>query len=228
MTNNDLLSLSKRGLIPGPHESEEAFLNRAQESVSSTTPISLPLFGFCVDWIEVRYSNKKLPFWEGAALWTGEECYIQLREGFKTGRYLGYSREEVLTHEAVHAARVAFEEPKFEEVLAYRTSQNSLRKWVGPLFRRPWESAVLVCSLGAAVFGYFWMPLAILGCLGARLARAQFILTRCLRKIPLSGLVCLSDKEINQFSKLSSEEIKRALQQDTTFRGRFLRVRIFP
>lgn len=228
ITNNDLLSLAKRGLIPGPHEGEEAFLNRVQEAVPRTAPIPLPLFGLCIDWIDVRYSNKNLPFWEGAALWTGEECYVQLRKGFKTGRYLGYQREEVLAHEAVHAARIAFDEPRFEEVLAYRTSKSSLRKWGGPLFRRPWESAVLICSLSAAVFGYFWVPLFILGYLGARLARSQLILTRCLRKIPLSGLACLSDKEIDRFSKLSSEEIKAALQQDPTFRGRFLRVMIFP
>lgn len=232
ITEDELLGLGRRGYIPGPSEDEAVFLKRVLKAAPQSDhwdeaqPITLPLFGFSVDWVPIHYSNKNLPFWEGAAMWIGEDFSIQMREGFKKGSYLGYKREEVLAHEAVHAARMAFEEPKFEEVLAYRTSKNILRKWVGPLFQKPWETVVLMLSLAAAPLGYFWVPLMALGLLGIRLAWTQWILSRCLKKLPLSIVVCLTDKEIRRFSRLSLSEIETYLKNDQTLRGYFLKVKL--
>ncbi len=186
ITDADLLSYAKRGLIPGPAEEGEAFLKRA----SKCPPLfqeawEADVYGFTVDWVPCLYSNKKLPFWEGAATWISEEgISVQLRKEFKKGKYMGYQRKEVLSHEAVHAARCAFEEPRFEEILAYRTSCNPVRRWLGPLFRKPWESiAFLLCF----PFGLYLL---------FRLMRDQRLLTRALKKITPSILVCLTDEEI--------------------------------
>lgn len=225
--DNELLAWGCRGIIPGPQEDEDTFLKRAtaciqQEGWEEAAPITLSLFGFSIDWVPLHYSNKNLPFWEGAATWIGEEYSIQLREGFKKGRYLGYQRSEVLAHEAVHAARMAFNEPQFEEALAYRTAKSGLRKWIGPIFRKPWESLVFILSLGAIPLGYLWIPLFFLSLLGIRLLMTQWALQQCLKKLPLFLVVCLTDKEIWHFSRLPLSRIHDKLKKDPTLRGRYL------
>jgi len=228
MNENDF----HRGLIPGPSEDEKTFLERISRLTTQPNQeqeahvITLNLFGFSVDWVPVFYSNQELPFWEGAATWIGQTPSIQLRENFKKGSYLGYRREEVLAHEAIHAARIAFEEPQFEEVLAYRTSKNRLRKWAGPLFRKSWESAVFMISLVPAFLGYFWIPLAALGWLSIRLAWTQWTLQRCLRKLPLSLIVCLTDAEIRKFSRLSLADIQAHFENDQSLRGNLIRLKL--
>ena len=69
---------------------------------------------------------------------------IQLRHGFKKGRYLFCDRDEVLRHEAVHAIRLTFNEPRFEEILAYFHSKKKWRRFLGPLFRTPKEALIFV------------------------------------------------------------------------------------
>jgi len=97
------------------------------------------LYGVFPKWIPMTYSNRGLLPWQGAALWVfGEKIpLIQLRKGFKKGRFLFYSRDEVLNHEILHALRVAFNEPRFEEILAYEHSASRWRQFLGPLFRKP-------------------------------------------------------------------------------------------
>lgn len=233
---NDLywLHWGRRGLIPGPYESEEEFLARVsnlkvepdQNLWERSHKITSHLFDFSIDWVPLYFSNKKLSFWEGAALWVSKSPAIQLRENFKKGSYLGYKLEEVLAHEAVHAARILFEEPQFEEVLAYRTSKNRLRKWIGPLFRKPWEAFVFMLTFGASLLGYFWLPLSFLAWLGFKLAWAQWTLQRCLKKLPLSVVVCLTDEEIRRFSSLPLAEIEAHFENDQTLRGHSIKCRI--
>lgn len=40
-------------------------------------------------------------------------------------------------HESLHAVRIGFNEPRFEEVLAYYYSKSRWRRFFGPLFRKP-------------------------------------------------------------------------------------------
>lgn len=188
----DLLALAKRGLIPGPAEPEDEFLKRAakskplgQEAWDEASDITAALYGIQVDWVPCTYSNKKLPFWEGAATWVSEEgTSIQLRTNFKKGRYFGYAQKEVLSHEAVHAARCKFVEPRFEEILAYRTSSNGFRRWFGPLFRRPWESITFLLFFPFGLYLLF------------RLLRDQSLFARCLKSFSLPAILCMTDAEI--------------------------------
>ena len=171
LSDSELLSLHRRGLIPGPNEVEALFLERIDsiEAFSAAPPIdekqALPmqdwkeanqltdqLFDFKPDWMVAFYSDRHLPFWQGAATWIYETPVrvplLQLRKKFCKGSYLKmYTRSEVLAHEAAHAARMGFDEKKFEEILAYSTSKRSWRKWLGPLFRSSWESYVFVVLL---------------------------------------------------------------------------------
>ena len=97
MTNNlkqDLLSLNKLGLIPGPNETECDFLKRSDyclniknhlpedfkenlgkdlflksESFAKTIKDLVKLYDISPDWIPLFYSNYKLPFWQGGCAW---------------------------------------------------------------------------------------------------------------------------------------------------------------
>lgn len=105
--------------------------------------------------IEIIFSNKGLWPWEGGCLWEekGKKPVIQLRTILKKkNNYLGiYSREEILIHEWVHAQRLGYKEPIFEEILAYQTSKFFWRRYFGPLFRNQKEALLL---LGMSFLGY--------------------------------------------------------------------------
>jgi hypothetical protein len=207
-----LLEYFQRGLIPGPEESEEAFFKRIEKakplSHSEWSGLSSP-FGFVMDWVPISYSNHKIAWWEGAATWISEEELpsIQLRTSFQKGSFLGYSRSEVLSHEAIHAARMCFIEPQFEEVLAYATASQAWKRFFGPLFSRTWEPLVLMLGvlLGA------WQPLVPLLLFGLSfgwLCFRQWIFKRCCRKLSLPIVLCLTDGEMRRFAWMSEAEIE--------------------
>lgn len=175
LTDSELLFLNAQGFIPGPSESEEVFVKRVA-SVKETFAEGEWIPRAHWDWVRIHlkeifdfephclpafYSNKGLAPWQGAASWIeeGRLASVQLREGLRKGAYLGYSRGEILAHEAVHAARSAFEEPASEEFFAYLASDQWWRRAFGPIVRRPWEVwAFLFCAAAGALFP--WANLA--------------------------------------------------------------------
>lgn len=165
MEINELLSLNSDGLFPGPGESEADFCERVrhvQEKLKSQEqPVALhhwqwaaeqlrALYDFSPKWCSAYYSSKGLAPWQAAATWIDvKRVYsIQLRQSGWISSLV--SRDEVLAHEAVHAARAAFDEPKAEEMFAYLTSPAKWRQVIGPLFRRPIEA---LWFMGLIFFG---------------------------------------------------------------------------
>jgi len=160
LTENELKSLGEEGFLAGPGETEESFVKRVdmlkarsfkkidEKTLESWDPNCQAEYCANPSWIPMTFSNKGLLPWQGAALWIfGDHVpLIQLRKGFKKGKYLIYSKEEVLKHETLHALRVAFNEPRFEEILAYQSSTSKWRRFLGPLFRKPMH-AVLFLTL---------------------------------------------------------------------------------
>lgn len=224
--NNALLDYFHRGLIPGPEESEDAFLKRVQQAKPLPHPewneVTTP---FKIDWVSIEYSNHKIALWEGAATWISEDELpsIQLRKNFQKGSFLGYKRSEVLSHEAIHAARMRFEEPLFEEVLAYATAPQAWKRFFGPLFSRTWEPLVLM--VGVAL-GIFWplIPVLLIGLSVGWLSYRQWIFKRCRKKLSLPVVLCLTDAEMKKFAWMSEEEIQAYLESSSTplFRVRHL------
>jgi hypothetical protein len=165
MTDEELITLNAKGFIPGPDETEESFCARTREKKEMLSREQLEwtkeqlqeLFDFAPESLDVVYSNKDLAPWQGAACWIEDgRARLQLREGFRKGTYLGlYSRDEVLAHEAIHAARVMFNEPENEEFFAYAASTKRWRAVLGPLIKRPWEVWVWATCL---TVGIFWEP----------------------------------------------------------------------
>lgn len=223
-----LLHYFQRGLIPGPDESEEDFLGRALQAHSLShfewQEVSTP-FGIAIDWVPISYSNHRMAWWEGAATWISEDGppSIQLRTGFKKGSFLGYRLSEVLAHEAVHAARARFEEPQFEEILAYSTAPQAWKRFFGPLFSRTWEPLVLLLSLLIGAFVPLIPCAVILLSLGWLIFR-QWVFRRCCRKLSFPLVLCLTDREMRKFAQMSEAAIQAYLDKETFLRCRLLRL----
>ena len=169
MSDEELLLFNAQGFIPGPKETAdelkariEAIHCREQEGVPiprahlEWVRVHLKeIFDFRPDSLPVFYSNRSLAIWQGAATWIedGKIAYVQLRQSLANGSYFGYERDEILAHEAVHAARSAFNEPKTEEFFAYMTSEKWWRRALGPIIQRPWEAwPFIICLLGGLIF----------------------------------------------------------------------------
>lgn len=233
-----LLNLNGRGIFPGPSEKEENFLRRAAAAkrVISQEKLRLTqaIFSAFPDWVKIYSTKKGLLPWEGAATWIEEnaegirEASIQIKSSFFTRLY---PQEEIIAHEMVHAMRLMFEERRFEEILAFRTSKNRFRRYFGPLFTHPGETkAFVVCMLSSWLFYWaefifdyslgakylLWSPVFVLGWGIWRLARSQKVFSLALKhlgktikepKMSLAVALRLSDSEIEQFAKSSPEEI---------------------
>jgi hypothetical protein len=226
--DNALLEYFHRGLIPGPEESEEAFLQRIEQAKplphSEWQEVSSS-FKFMIDWVPISYSNHKIAWWEGAVTWISDDQLpsIQLRKNFQKGSYLGYNRSEVLSHESIHAARMRFEEPLFEEVLAYATAPQAWKRFLGPLFSRTWEPLVLMLG---TMLGFLWplIPILLIGLSLGWLSYRQWIFKRCCRKFSLPFVLCLTDKEMKKFAGMSDVEVRSYLEKSSALLFRIRRL----
>jgi len=239
----DLIELNQRGLIPGPDEEEASFQARAFYNLGlrNTLPTAndgilqeaypqLKPYDITPDWVPVLFDNTHLSPWHGASAWIFQEeehlptgALIQLRKTLSKKKTLlrWYRREDVTTHELCHVARMMFEEPKYEEILAYRSHGN----WWGGLVQSSTESMIFVLSLFLLVLVDFvtlnygsWslylrflplkiIPLALIAGASVRLFIRQRQVSRCLQNLnqwtpqPEAVLFRLTDREIEQFAK---------------------------
>jgi len=249
MNDEELLLLNAQGFIPGPEETEGDFLKRVMALKATFEKgewIPRPhwdwvrthlkeIFDFEPHCLPAFYSNRGLTPWQGAASWIegGRLASVQLREALRSGSYLGYRREEILAHEAVHAARSAFEEPKSEEFFAYMVSEKAWRRALGPIVQRPWEVWVLLAVLllgWVSPWGYLLSALWI-GALFWRLVRRHWKLRRSSenlmrelgnRRRVRSLLVRLTDREIDLFAK--GENLAAYAKRQESLRWKLIRL----
>lgn len=223
-SDEDLLDLNRQGIIAGPQELKFSFLSRVQNTLESAPehPTLFPerlreLFDINPTHVEVIYSNEGMDVWEAGCTWIAyNRVTIQLRKHLRKAKrwfYL-YAKEEILAHEAVHAARVKFSEPMFEEILAYQTSKFGLRRWLGPLFRSPSENYCFLFFMLSGLGLSLWQPFLGVACvLGVvsyfttRLLIMRSYFSRAKRKIrkmlgvpPLWVMLRLTDREIRMFA----------------------------
>lgn len=272
LSREQLKELGEEGFIAGPDESEEEFVKRVDKlRLLAKDPERLlkgmkletweaekePIFGAHPQWIPWTYSNHKLPPWQGAVMWLfegeGKERLpiIQLREGFKKGKYLFYKREEVLWHEALHAMRMRFDEPRFEELLAYYHSKSKIRKFFGPLFRKPSQAIIFVLlillsiafQMGSLFFitspifplmkGLALLPVLDLAFRTASLIKDQRLLKKTLKKLskifrnqkdvfPIA--IRLNDAEIQSFAIQSVEQILNTIEDKIPYSLRWRQI----
>jgi hypothetical protein len=198
--------LFRRGFIPGPHESEETFLKRVESRPPllspewhAVAPQLLSQCGFSIDWVPIVYSSKRLFPWEGAVFWTQEsgQPLIQLRPTLQTKQLWGNSRAEILVHEAIHAARESFDQPQFEEFLAYAASTVSWKRWLGPLFTRPWEFPLFALSIFSLPF-FPWVAAPLLTLFLGKSFYNHYLFHDLKKSLPFPVLLCLTDREIKE------------------------------
>lgn len=231
---------SEAGWIVGPSETEESFVKRIDiqqtfitspkqlekkakidslESLENTRSVMKFLekhLKVIPKWIMLGYSNRGLTPWEGAAAWTFDfGSFLQLRKGFKKGRFLFYKREEVILHEALHSLRSAFDEPRFEEIIACYYAKKSWRRFFGPLFSTPMQSYIFLGTLVLTPFAPY-VPLAYLLWRVITIVRDQRMFKRALLKIcdlfpqipPFALMIRLTDKEIELFGNQDKKVVQ--------------------
>lgn len=216
-------------------------------------------YGIRPDWVSLIFSNEKLAPWHGGAAWIFQmeetsptAALLQLRQGFLNKKsYLGVlKREELLAHELCHIGRMMFEEPQFEEILAYRSSESWLARNLGPLLQSSKESMFFLLSLlfilmidvflifqgGYSLFqSAVWLKLLPLGLAGFaffRLFKNKRCLSLCLanvRQIAKSDedanaiLYRLTDREIVLFAKSSVPEINDYISKQDELRWQVIK-----
>ncbi len=175
LTHYDLLLFNRQGFLPLENESVESFLLRVANLQNSSDPHSCPkakqaalqlckqLFDVEPDWVSIIETQKELAFWQGAVMWVqtdhlGNDLpFIQISSRLNSALLRRwYSKEEVIAHELIHAIRLPLYSARFEEIIAYQTSHNPLRRFLGPLFRRPYEVYILLAALLGSWIGLFW------------------------------------------------------------------------
>lgn len=225
------------------------------------TPKTRPLFGIQPDWVPISFSNKGLAPWHGGCAWilpwrNNIVACFQLRKNFATQRtYLKlYHREELLAHEAAHVGRMAFDEPKFEEMLAYRTATTGFRRWFGPIVHSSREVLLFLLTVLISLFFdiaalftedetmlslAFWakgIPILVVLYGIQRLAIKHLQLDRCLRKLQqllgdvvLANSVCyrLTDDEIIRFGGATLEEIQQEATEQDSLRWKVIKAAYF-
>lgn len=241
---------------------EDGLSDNTPESIGSSPPPSEVLIAASREmasfydisplWIPLFFSNYQLPFWQGGCAWIFQitedsptAALIQLRHTFShSERYFGiYDRKELLEHELTHVGRMCFQEPAFEEILAYKTSKSPFRRWLGPVFQSSTESFLFLMVIAlifvfdsylfslhrldahqialwltALPIGYFTFLMGRLVKRHHRFNRCLKNLCECLHSLPKARYVIyrLQDCEINIFAKMSCEKIREyALSQST-------------
>ncbi len=203
----------------------------------------LNLFDVTCSDLALFYSDKSLHFFQAAATWIVEVKnkkikipVLQFRKILRHKPYLFiYTLDEILAHEAVHSIRVAFDEPKTEEIFSYMTATNVFRKVLGPIIRSEKEVFLFFGLMGgyfisqiswvlsnfnffsyvSLFFGFLVLSLISFGLLRLFFVRRKvrkaskklFKIFRCKKK-SRAVLFRLTDKEIFKFSKMKKNEIE--------------------
>lgn len=264
LTSEEINLLNHQGFIAGPGESEEDFKKRvaychalkneianqpAEDILQEAYPLTKKWFDIAPKWIPCLFDNHQLALWHGGCAWifqknnsTPTGAFLQLRKIFyKQPAFLGiYKRSEFVAHELSHVGRMMFEEPRYEEFLAYQTATSLFQKYFGPLVRSSLEAIIFVVTLILILIldmmvltgGYFsmyfqiqWLKLIpvglILFALG-RLFKTRMTFVQCLNNLKQTVgesaqavIYRLTDNEIDRFAQMSSDDIKTyAMKQE--------------
>lgn len=107
----------------------------------------------CPQWVPSFFSSKLLPWYVGGACFYFTDdnnvlrvCFVLSERFRESGKWLLYSRKEIISHEICHVARSMMDQNTFEEPLAYRISESPLRRGLGPMFRGTWEATTILAG----------------------------------------------------------------------------------
>lgn len=230
--------------------------SESSKILEEAIPLTEELYGIAPRWVPLFFNNHQLLPWHGGCAWifqldekTPTAAFLQLRANFRhSPTYLGlYKRKELLAHELAHVGRMLYQEPQFEELLAYRSSLSPFRRWLGPILQSSKETLLFILSLGLVIIADFaslsagpqmehvswWIksiPLLLLLLALIRLTYRHRQFNQCLKylkalypsKIANHLIYRLTDAEIKQFSRSSPEQIQTYMTSVDSFRWKFL------
>jgi hypothetical protein len=232
----------------------------SKKIVEEAFHLTQSLYDITPSWVPLFFSNYQLTPWHGGCAWifqlteqTPVAAFLQLRSRFRhSSTYLRlYRRQELLAHEFAHVGRMMYQEPQFEEVLAYQTSSSAWRRWLGPIIQSARESLLFILLLSVILMAHFaiihlpysvanpvslFLTLFLLGCIVlafGRLIRRHWHFNRTLSRLtelyqnPQTArhvLYRLQDHEIKKFSRLSPQQIGSLMKkaQQESFRWSFI------
>lgn len=236
--------------IPGSEPQDDTI-------VAPALQLTDQLYGISPDWVPVFFSNWKLAPWHGGAAWifklqedSSLGAILQLRKPFyKKSHYLGiYSRNELMAHEMAHVGRMAFEEKKYEELLAYKTSKSWFLRLCGPIIQSAAESRLIIYILATLLImdAYFLfqgsltayldtqifklLPLALIILALFRLNKRQKTLAKTEKNLASISphakeiLYRLTDKEIDTFAQMPKDDILKYMNQDPSLRWKVIKL----
>lgn len=244
-------ALNARGLLPLSGEDERSFFDRiailekektspdhlASEGMEDAFRCCEQLFDARPDWVSIIEQQRGLAPWQGAVLWIQEDekgnivPLIQVSPRLKTSWLRKwYALDEVIAHELVHAMRLPLNSPRFEEITAYQTSRNPLRRSLGPLIRHPYEVYILLGAVALGWLGLVWSAVSFflwipwIACLlgAGRLFWAQLTFKRAQAKVKgllkdkakaLAVMARLTDREVAFFAKASIQDIQSYVEK---------------
>lgn len=249
--------LSENAQIELPFQSSDQASQSIMEEASDLTKYH---YGMHANWVLTFFSNYQLSPWHAGCAWIFQldalsptAAFLQLRSNFRQNKsYLGiYNRSELISHELAHVGRMMYNEPKYEEILAYSSSPARLRRFFGPIIQSSKESLFFIFVLLATLMIHlalfsessifashpvFWLPflpVALILFAFVRLVLKQMNYKRCLKKLTdffqneqtAKHLIYrLTDKEIDLFAKSNPAKIRDYVQSEQThfFRWKFL------
>lgn len=214
------------------------------------------IYGIKPLWVPIFFSNFRLWPWHGASAWIFQlrengplGACIQIRKAlYDRDLYLKiYHRDELLTHEFCHIGRMAFEEKKYEELLAYRLSKRFFTQFFAPILLFISESRLFILLLLTTVildiiflsygaldtyFHALWFKGILLLWLifGSfqmfrRKGRMQTVLVKlqAIFQEAESVLFRLTDREIEQFYTMPLHEIRYYMENETSLRWKVIK-----
>ena len=153
----DLKDLYDDGFIAGPNENEEAFFSRVKRVKELFNNPEMLIEKFNIEKFEkisnsflCFRSSRKMPFWfAGMTLVCdfGNNMRVPLLQLPFRQKFSWINEVDIIEHEKVHALRVCFDEPQFEEILAYRKSKSLWRRFFGPFFQKSTDSYIFLFSI---------------------------------------------------------------------------------
>ncbi len=159
MTPEELKKYNKLGFLAGPTENSIDFIQRIKASTDpnlleslignkkrAQKSITSQKWDITAQWIPIIRKSRTIFIWEIARTLVYEANKIKLPIIEIPRKDPIQFKDEILTHEMIHAVRCAFTSSKYEEMIAYQALSNPIRRYFGPLFSTPLDSVIFVLS----------------------------------------------------------------------------------
>lgn len=121
------------------------------EILEEAAEINKKFYDFSINWVPGFFLSKSLGiFWGGCAISFEESQFtvFLIRASFaKQKKWFLYRRDELLSHELCHIARMPIGDKFYEEFFAYRSSPSAFRRYFGSCFRTQADSLIFVMPI---------------------------------------------------------------------------------